>query len=227
MATTNTALKNDYVALDILAAADLNASANAIETAAYGSLSVAHDNTANFDLTDAQDANRILVITGALTAARNLILRTAAGARWIVINSTTGGFALTAKTTAGTGIAIANGYGCALRCDGTNIVATGPLVTAAGAVSILGALSLSADVTLAEGVDVALGTVTGSMIGTATTQRLGFYGSAPVVKPAALTAANVNAIDATYDAVEQAVLDNVRTRLNELVSRLQGLGLIS
>lgn len=239
MATTNTALKNDYAALDLLPAANLNAVADAIEKAAYGSISVAHDNTANFDLTDAQDANPILIITGALTAARNLVLRTAAGARWFVVNSTTGGFSLTAKTSAGAGIAIPAGYGCALRCDGTDIVATGPLVTAAGAVSIIGALAVSgaltvtgaltlqADSTLSDGVDLSLGVTNGTKIGTATTQKLGFFNSAPVVKPAALTAADATAIDAAYDAVEQGVLNNVRTRLNEIESRLQSLGLLS
>lgn len=55
----------------------------------------------------------------------------------------------------------------------------------------------------------------------------GFYGATPVAKPTALTAADNTAIDATYDATEQAVLGNVRTRLNELETKLQALGLLT
>ena len=46
-------------------------------------------------------------------------------------------------------------------------------------------------------------------------------------KGAALTAADNTAIDAVFDATEEAVLNNVRTRLNELVARLQANGLLS
>lgn len=58
-------------------------------------------------------------------------------------------------------------------------------------------------------------------------ELIGLYGVAPVVRGAALTAEDANAIDATYDAVEQAVLNNVRTRLGELEARMQGIGAIN
>jgi len=41
--------------------------------------------------------------------------------------------------------------------------------------------------TLAEAADIILGTVTGTKIGTAANQKLGFYGAPPVIRPAALT----------------------------------------
>jgi len=46
-------------------------------------------------------------------------------------------------------------------------------------------------------------------------------------KGVALTAIDVTAIDAVYDATEQAVLDNIRTRLNELEARIQATGLLT
>lgn len=83
------------------------------------------------------------------------------------------------------------------------------------------------DQVLADGVDIGVGTTTGTKVGTATTQKLGFWGVAPVVQPTALTVADASTIDATYGAEEQAVLGNIRTRLNELVSKLQAIGLIA
>jgi len=50
----------------------------------------------------------ILNCTGARTAARNIIAPTASKT-YVVINSTTGGYAITIKKSAGTGVSIANG----------------------------------------------------------------------------------------------------------------------
>lgn len=65
--------------------------------------------------------NAALRITGTLTVARNVICPTAAKL-YIVENATTGGFAITFKTSAGSGISVANGQSMFLRCDGTNVV---------------------------------------------------------------------------------------------------------
>lgn len=46
-------------------------------------------------------------------------------------------------------------------------------------------------------------------------------------KAAALTAVDATAIDAVYDATEQGVLNNVRTRLNEIEALLQAAGLLT
>lgn len=56
--------------------------------------------------------------------------------------------------------------------------------------------------------------------------RIGFYGATPVVKPAALTAANAGTLD-TGDATSDAVIGNMRTRIGELEARLQSLGLLT
>lgn len=84
-----------------------------------------------------------------------------------------------------------------------------------------------ADSTLADGVDLAVGSTNGTKIATATTQKLGFYNATPVVQPSAYTQtyatadkthANPTATAHTYpasgnlfDAVAADLLINVRT----------------
>lgn len=60
-----------------------------------------------------------------------------------------------------------------------------------------------------------------------TAVRLGFFGVAAVAKPAAPTAVNTSTVDATYGTQERDVINNVRTRLNEVIAALQSLGLMS
>jgi hypothetical protein len=62
-----------------------------------------------------------VVATGALTAARNIICPTASKL-YFVANTTTGGFAVTFKTSAGTGVSIPNGEAMVLYCNGTNVI---------------------------------------------------------------------------------------------------------
>lgn len=70
-----------------------------------------------------------------------------------------------------------------------NSVSNDPFVlarsTALGTTNI--ASFLVASVTLADPYDVVLGSTTGTKIGTATTQKLGFYGATPIVRPSAYT----------------------------------------
>jgi hypothetical protein len=65
--------------------------------------------------------NAMVRITGTLTLARNIIVPTASKL-YFVHNATTGGFALTVKTTSGTGVVILNGDRRLVACDGTNVV---------------------------------------------------------------------------------------------------------
>lgn len=67
----------------------------------------------------------IIKLSGTLTDNRNLICPTNKK-HYIVVNGTTGGFSVTLKTSAGTGIAVSNGVTSILRCDGTNVVAVTP-----------------------------------------------------------------------------------------------------
>jgi hypothetical protein len=70
----------------------------------------------------ADEARKMFVVaTGALTAARNIVCPTVSKL-YFVANNTTGGFAVTLKTSAGTGISIPNGAAMVLYCNGTNVI---------------------------------------------------------------------------------------------------------
>jgi hypothetical protein len=88
-------------------------------------------------------------------------------------------------------------------------------VTADGAASPTEALRISNDrsITVSDGGNVVLGTTTGTKIGTATTQKLGFYNATPVVQPTAVA-----------DATDAAT---VITQLNALLAKLRTLGIIA
>lgn len=64
--------------------------------------------------------NMFLELTGALTAARNLIVP-AKKKLYFIYNNTSGGFSVTVKVTGLTGIAVPNGKKMVLVCDGTDI----------------------------------------------------------------------------------------------------------
>jgi microcystin-dependent protein len=76
--------------------------------------------TANVTVTQLQSAYPILVISGALTGARSLILPAVVG-QWIIQNNTTGAFTLTVKTAAGTGVVATQSQSTYLYGNGTNI----------------------------------------------------------------------------------------------------------
>jgi hypothetical protein len=120
---------------------------------------------------------------------------------------------------------------------------TGPLVLSS-------TLAANDDVTIGAGKNIILDTATGTKIGTATTQKLGFYNSTPVVKPTAL-AAQLTTVTFTapgtpdfalQDLVQAtgfgfatadegnttlSVIANLQTRLASLETKLQALGLLA
>ena len=65
--------------------------------------------------------NMYIELTGAITAARNLVVPNNRKL-YFIFNNTTGGFNVTVKTSAGTGIAVSPASKVILVCDGTNIV---------------------------------------------------------------------------------------------------------
>lgn len=72
-------------------------------------------------LTDTQALqNMVFLLTGTLTANRNVIVPTNKKL-YVFVNNTTGGFAVTVKTAAGTGVSVPNGETITMRSDGTNI----------------------------------------------------------------------------------------------------------
>jgi microcystin-dependent protein len=93
-----------------------------------------------------------------LTATRNLIVPTA-NKFYAVRNATTGSQSVLVKTSAGTGVTLANGYTQLMYCDGTNVVlASVPINSSNGNVAVSGALAVTSNATV--GGDLA---VTGSI----------------------------------------------------------------
>jgi len=81
---------------------------------------------ADYTLTEANGATdqarqMFLTVTGTLTSARNIICP-ANSKLYFIKNSTTGGFAVTLKTSAGTGISVPNGKATALQVVGGNVL---------------------------------------------------------------------------------------------------------
>ena len=72
-------------------------------------------------LTEAEAKADVLHFTGALTGHINVIVPTAARS-WTVRNKTTGAYALTLKTAAGSGLAIGQGQTRAPYCDGVDVL---------------------------------------------------------------------------------------------------------
>lgn len=72
-------------------------------------------------VTTADNKNAGWRFTGTLTA-NAIITVPASSARFFAINDTTGGYSLTIKTSAGTGISVPNGRTAMLRCNGVNVL---------------------------------------------------------------------------------------------------------
>lgn len=129
-----------------------------LDAAVAGTAAVVHDDSANYTLSTAngstdQARQMFLNITGTLTAARNVVCP-AQSKLYFIKNATTGGYALTLKTSGGTGIAVANGQIAVLYCDGTNVV---------NAISYFTALTVASLV--ATTADINGGTIDGTTIG--------------------------------------------------------------
>lgn len=119
--TTNFLRRNDYAAGNYASSAEYDAVVDDVEVTRWGVLALAMTD-ANTTLTAAQDENVLLLLTGALTANRNLVVRTASGGRWWVHNGTTGGFSVLVKTSAGASVTVLNGDRALVYCDGTDVV---------------------------------------------------------------------------------------------------------
>ncbi len=104
----------------------LNTTLQLMEAALSGRTTATHDDAASYTLTasnalDDEARNMAIVIGGTLTAARNVVVPTAEKVG-LFKNATTGGFDVTVKTSAGTGLAVPNGFTAFLACDGTNVI---------------------------------------------------------------------------------------------------------
>ena len=77
--------------------------------------------TADVTLSDDDARNAIIALTGTLTGNRALIVPTRTKL-YLIHNNTAGAFAVTVKTSAGTGVVVPQGSKLFLYCDGTNVV---------------------------------------------------------------------------------------------------------
>ena len=109
----------------------------------------------------ADEARRMMLnISGTLTVARNVICPTASKL-YFIKNATTGGFAITLKTSAGSGVSVPNGKSMALMCDGINVreavdyfasgvvssvTGTAPVVSSGGAAPVISMPAATASV---------------------------------------------------------------------------------
>ena len=135
--------------------------------------------------------NAVLVLTGSLAASCNLIVPTVKKF-YAVRNATTGGQNVVVKTSAGTGVTLANGYTQLMYCDGTNVVlASVPINSTNSNVSVGGDLFVTGSVSSGGGVLMP----TGSMLE---------YGGTSA--PAGWLLCNGNAVSRTTYAALFAVL---------------------
>jgi len=105
--------------------------------------------------------NALIVVTGAMTAARSVIVPNAAKSWWFY-NGTSGGFTLTVKTAAGAGVAVPAGKYLFVVCTGTDVVdptgastnmLTAPSATISGALTVSGATTVPASSVAGEAVN--------------------------------------------------------------------------
>ena len=84
-----------------------------------------------------ESRNAVLVLTSSvsLTATRNLVVPTV-NKFYAVRNATTGSQSVVVKTSAGTGVTLANGYTQLMYCDGTNVVLASVAIPATGVLSV-------------------------------------------------------------------------------------------
>lgn len=88
--------------------------------------------------------------------------------------------------------------------------------------------TIVASTTLAEGANLATGTATGSQIATSASQKLGFYGTTPIVQRTSASQAAVVTTPAALVSYgyTQSQADGIVTLLNEIRAALVAVGLI-
>lgn len=207
-----------------------------IETAVAGTAAVTHDNTANYSLTTASgsaDESRAMAlnVTGTLTAARNVVCPTKSKL-YVIKNGTTGGYAITLKTTAGTGISVPSGKYMLLYCDGTNVVdalnhiSTITLATPLAATSGgTGLSALGANIATALGIDVGTAgapLVNGGVLGTPSSGTATNLTGLPI---AGLTASTSTAIGVGSIELGHAT-DTSITRVSAGVAAIEGSNIL-
>ena len=104
----------------------LDANDSRLETAIAGVAAISGLVGGSRTLTDDENRNAILSLTGTLTADQTIVVRTATK-WWHVRNNTSGSFTVTVKTSAGIGVVVARGVDTMVFCDGTNVLSLSAL----------------------------------------------------------------------------------------------------
>jgi hypothetical protein len=158
----------------------------------------------SIDGTADQARNAVLVATGTNAAVRDLIAPLV-NKQYLVINNTTGGFAINIRASSGFSVSIPNGASVFVYCDGTNFYSAqqsyttgnftvGGNLTVTGTSSLQGnvaALNIStANVTASGAVNAATMTITGALTGNVATfsGNSSFNGTGAVKVPVGTTA---------------------------------------
>ncbi|MDE2101004.1 MAG: hypothetical protein KGL39_27405 [Patescibacteria group bacterium] len=184
---------------------------------------------ATISLLDAQNAIGDMAVTLHETPSASLDVDVSSGA-YVKTDGTIGSYAgavSVAVTTAATNYLYLDSTG-ALQQNTTGFptnAAVYPLATVVAGASTITSITDSRVVftavgspslplaggTLTDGANIALGSTTGTKLGTASTQKLGFFGATPVVQPTVGAATAGSSYTATEQAMLQAVYDAVRT----------------
>jgi hypothetical protein len=157
------------------------------------------------DGTDSAARNMVMVLQGALTGARDLILPTSTKL-YFIHNNTSGGFAVTAKCSGQTGVSIPNGAKAILVCNGVDIVEaanyfSGLVFPSSATIATLSGTTLgygSASITAAS---IASGTVTNLLATTFT------GGSASITT---ITGTSANLVTLTANTIGSTASSTIR-----------------
>ncbi len=121
--------------------------------------------------------------------------------------------------------------------DNVSDIATGTISDETNTVSVFtitdttGAVTLEQDMTIADATDIILNATTGTKIGTATTQKIAFYNSTPIVQPAGtgetigFTAGAGTAV--LDDSTFTGNVGSTAYRISDVVKALKNLGLLA
>ena len=122
---------------------------------------------------------------------------------------------------------------CTFPTLNQNTTGTAVTVTAAAQAAITSVGSLTG-LTMADAGNIAVNATTGTKIGTATTQKLGFFNATPVVQQSNIADASSAQGEAAASAPTQAEFNGLRTdvqnlttKLNAILSALEALGLLA
>lgn len=155
-AQSSTALGSSFSGLDDrLEAGEAKAVAGDLaRTYVLGRLSKSVAGNANVSLTAIEANNMELVFTGAVSGDINVsIVLSGAPRAWLAINNTSGGYKLTLKGSAGSGVALPDGAAIWVFHDGTNILPLPKVATR----TLAYAASMTADFSRADTIKVTLG----------------------------------------------------------------------